>query len=103
MAFKGSLEEAQLRKVDTLISTCRVEKGHTLLDIGFGWGGIAIRAAETIGCKVVGITLSKEQKALAEEKVREKGLEHLIHFELVDYRVFARRYVLFSQFYLFVL
>jgi len=93
MAFNGSLEEAQLRKVDTLISTCRVEKGHTLLDIGFGWGGIAIRAAETIGCKVVGITLSKEQKALAEEKVREKGLEHLIHFELVDYRVFARRYV----------
>lgn len=91
MAFKGSLEDAQLRKVDTLIRTCRVERKHTLLDIGFGWGGIAIRAAETIGCKVVGITLSKEQKALAEEKVRAKGLEHLIHFELVDYRVFARR------------
>ncbi len=41
---------------------------------------------------MVGITLSKEQKALAEEKVKEKGLGHLIHFELIDYRVFARRH-----------
>jgi len=37
-------------------------------------------------CRVVGITLSKEQKALAEEKVKAKGLEHLIEFELIDYR-----------------
>ncbi len=41
-------------------------------------------------CKVVGITLSKEQKALAEEKVQAKGLGHLIHFELVDYRCVCR-------------
>jgi hypothetical protein len=39
-----------------------------------------------VRCRVVGITLSKEQKALAEEKVRAKNLEHLIHFELIDYR-----------------
>ena len=39
----------QINQVDTLIRTCRVEAHHTLLDIGFGWGGIALRAAETIG------------------------------------------------------
>lgn len=47
--FKGSLEEAQVRKVDTLIRTARIQRQHKLLDIGFGWGGVAIRAAETIG------------------------------------------------------
>ena len=64
--------------------------GSLLLDIGFGWGGVAIRAAETIGCRVHGVTLSKEQKAYAEAKVRERNLEHLITFELMDYRTFAK-------------
>ncbi|CAM9345742.1 unnamed protein product [Discosporangium mesarthrocarpum] len=91
LSMEGSLEEAQQRKADTLIHKARVQKHHLLLDIGFGWGGISIRAAETVGCKVHGITLSKEQKALAEQKVRERGLEHLVTFELVDYRVFARK------------
>lgn len=68
-----------------------------MLDIGFGWGGICIRAAEKYGCHVTGITLSTEQKALAEERVREKGLEHLVHFELVDYRVFAKSGAKFNR------
>jgi cyclopropane-fatty-acyl-phospholipid synthase len=90
LTFSGTLEEAQLRKVDTLIARAKIDRDHHLLDIGFGWGGIAIRAAEVTGCRVTGITLSKEQKALAEHKVREQGLEHLVHFELIDYRRFAR-------------
>ncbi|CAN0440695.1 unnamed protein product, partial [Hapterophycus canaliculatus] len=49
------------------------------------------RAAETIGCRVHGITLSKEQMALAEEKVAARGLQDLITFELVDYRDFAKQ------------
>jgi cyclopropane-fatty-acyl-phospholipid synthase len=92
LVFKDSLEEAQVRKVDALLSRLEpLGPEETLLDIGFGWGGICIRAAEKYGCRVHGITLSTEQKALAEEKVRAKGLEHLVTFELVDYRVFARQ------------
>ena len=92
VAFSGSLESAQTRKIDYLLSRLEpLDSSHTLLDIGFGWGGICIRAAEKYGCRVTGITLSVEQKALAEARVREKGLQHLMTFELVDYRVFAER------------
>ena len=98
LIFTDTLEEAQVRKVDALLSRLEpLGPEHTLLDIGFGWGGICIRAAEKYGCKVHGITLSTEQKALAEEKVRAKGLEHLITFELVDYRVFARKGTQFDR------
>jgi cyclopropane-fatty-acyl-phospholipid synthase len=86
----GTLEEAQLRKIDELLRHLEpLDSSHTLLDIGFGWGGICLRAAEKYGCRVTGITLSTEQKALAEERVLARGLGHLIEFELVDYRVFT--------------
>jgi len=91
LIFKDSLESAEIRKLDVLISKCRVEKHHLLLDIGFGWGGLAIRAAETIGCRVHGITLSVEQKKYAEQKVRDKNLDHLISFEVIDYRLLAKK------------
>jgi len=87
VTFEDSLESAQSRKIDFLLSRLEpLNSSHTLLDIGFGWGGICIRAAEKYGCRVTGITLSIEQKAFAEERVKEKGLQHLITFELVDYR-----------------
>lgn len=93
LKFCGSLESAQVRKIDALLQRLEpISPNHTLLDIGFGWGGICIRAAEKYGCRVTGITLSVEQKALAEAAVKQKGLGHLITFELVDYRVFAERY-----------
>jgi cyclopropane-fatty-acyl-phospholipid synthase len=91
LLFRGTLEEAQWRKLDTLLSRAQVQPGSTLLDIGFGWGGLSIHAAKKYGCKVVGITLSVEQKALAEQRVREHGVESLVSFEVVDYRTFARR------------
>ncbi|CAM9148653.1 unnamed protein product [Chrysoparadoxa australica] len=90
LVYKGSLDEAQVRKINTLLQKARVEKHHRLLDIGFGWGGISIHAAKTIGCKVHGITLSKEQLALAQQRVKHEGLEHLVTFELIDYRDFAQ-------------
>ncbi|CAN0020776.1 unnamed protein product [Ectocarpus sp. 4 AP-2014] len=92
LVLSGSLEKAQERKADALIARARLSKHHRLLDIGFGWGGISIRAAETVGCRVHGITLSKEQMALAEEKVLARGLQDLITFELVDYRDFAKQH-----------
>ncbi len=59
--------------------------------LGFGWGGLSLHAAKKYRCRVTGITLSVEQKSLAEERVREEGLEDLITFEVIDYRTFARR------------
>ena len=91
LIFRGSLEEAQARKLDNLLERAQVKPGQTILDIGFGWGGLCIRAAKRFGCKVTGITLSVEQLALAETRVKAEGLDHLITFEVVDYRTFARR------------
>jgi cyclopropane-fatty-acyl-phospholipid synthase len=91
LMFRGSLEQAQWRKLDTLLDRAQVQPGQRLLDIGFGWGGLSLHAAKKYGCQVQGITLSVEQKALAEERVRQAGLGHLITFEVIDYRTFARR------------
>eukprot|EP00591_Stephanopyxis_turris_P001384 CAMPEP_0195508044 /NCGR_PEP_ID=MMETSP0794_2-20130614/1350_1 /TAXON_ID=515487 /ORGANISM="Stephanopyxis turris, Strain CCMP 815" /LENGTH=1053 /DNA_ID=CAMNT_0040634899 /DNA_START=48 /DNA_END=3209 /DNA_ORIENTATION=+ len=91
MVFRGSLEEAQWRKLDTLLDRAQIQPGQQMLDIGFGWGGLSLHAARKYGCKVTGITLSVEQKALAEERVAKEGLGHLITFEVVDYRTFARK------------
>jgi cyclopropane-fatty-acyl-phospholipid synthase len=66
-----------------------VQRTDRVLDLGFGWGGLSIRLAETVGCRVHGITLSREQHDLALERVRARGLAHLITFEIVDYRDFA--------------
>jgi len=85
-----SLQQAQMNKLDLLISKLRVTAEHTVLEIGFGWGSLSMRLAKTVGCKVVGITLSKEQKALAEERVAAAGLSHLIEYHYIDYRVFHR-------------
>jgi len=91
LVFRGTLEEAQWRKLDTLLDRAQVQPGQMILDIGFGWGGLSLHAAKKYGCTVVGITLSVEQRDLALERVKEQGLEDLITFEVIDYRTFARR------------
>jgi precorrin-6B methylase 2 len=91
LVFRGSLEEAQWRKLDTLLDRAQVQPEYRFLDIGFGWGGLSLHAVKKYGCQVHGITLSVEQKALAEERVKIAGLGDLITFEVIDYRVFARR------------
>lgn len=89
LVFGGSLADAQTRKLDHLIARANVQPTDRVLDLGFGWGGLSIRLAESVGCRVHGITLSKEQLALATERVAARGLSHLVTFELVDYRDFA--------------
>jgi cyclopropane-fatty-acyl-phospholipid synthase len=91
LVFKGSLVDAQTRKLDHLIARANVQKGDRVLDLGAGWQGLSIRLAETVGCKVVGITLSKEQYDLANERVKARGLEHLVSYEIIDYREFAAK------------
>ncbi|CAN6180117.1 unnamed protein product [Urochloa humidicola] len=81
-----SLEVAQLRKINSLINKAKVESGHHVLDIGSGWGTLAIELVKKTGCKYTGITLSEEQLKYSKRKVKEAGLEDRITFLLCDYR-----------------
>lgn len=81
-----SLEDAQLKKIDHILTKIRVQPGDTLLDIGCGWGALVIRAAQKFGAKCVGITLSENQYQLAKERVKKAGLEHRVEIRLQDYR-----------------
>ncbi|KAF8107371.1 hypothetical protein N665_0122s0016 [Sinapis alba] len=80
------LRTAQMRKIYLLIDKARIEKDHEVLEIGCGWGTLAIEVVKRTGCKYTGITLSIEQLKYAEEKVKEAGLEDRIKFKLCDYR-----------------
>ncbi|KAL2921236.1 Tuberculostearic acid methyltransferase UfaA1 [Bienertia sinuspersici] len=69
------LKTAQLRKLHLLIDKARVEEQHKVLDIGCGWGSMAIEIVKKTGCHYTGITLAEEQLKYAEEKVKEAGLQ----------------------------
>lgn len=79
------LAEAQRRKIGGVLDFANVHEGSRVLEIGTGWGELAIRAASR-GARVHSITLSKEQKELAEQRVREASLSELVRIELCDYR-----------------
>jgi cyclopropane-fatty-acyl-phospholipid synthase len=81
-----SLEEAQRAKKQHIISKLHLEPGHRVLDIGCGWGGLALSLAKAEHVFVLGITLSQEQLAVARKRAKEAGLEHRVTFELMDYR-----------------
>jgi cyclopropane-fatty-acyl-phospholipid synthase len=88
----ATLEDAQLAKYRRLAEKARIDADCHVLEIGCGWGGFAIFAARTYGCRVTGITLSEEQAALARERVAEAGLEDLVEIRIVDYREVEGRY-----------
>ncbi|KAH9764188.1 Amino oxidase domain-containing protein [Citrus sinensis] len=80
------LDVAQMRKVSLLIEKARVNKGLDVLEIGCGWGTLAIEIVKQTGCKYTGITLSEEQLKYTETKVKEAGLQDHIRLYLCDYR-----------------
>ncbi|XP_057733269.1 uncharacterized protein LOC130948526 isoform X3 [Arachis stenosperma] len=80
------LKDAQMRKISLLIEKARIGRKHEILEIGCGWGSLAIEVVKRTGCKYTGITLSKEQLKLAKERVRDAGLQDHIKFLLCDYR-----------------
>ncbi|EIW82157.1 cyclopropane-fatty-acyl-phospholipid synthase [Coniophora puteana RWD-64-598 SS2] len=82
----GDLEAAQLRKIRHVLTKARVKPGDRILEFGSGWGGLAIEAVRSFGCEVDTLTLSKEQKALAEERIKAAGYENSIRVHLMDYR-----------------
>ncbi|OHX11219.1 SAM-dependent methyltransferase [Chromobacterium sphagni] len=81
-----SLEEAQLKKIDHILTKLKLAPGQSLLDIGCGWGGLVMRAAQRFGVRCLGITLSRNQYEAATRKVRAAGLQDRIEIRLQDYR-----------------
>ena len=81
----GALELAQLYKIHTLLDRLDLNPGDRLLEIGCGWGTLAIEAARR-GVSVVGLTLSEQQKSWADAKIAEAGLADRIEIRLQDYR-----------------
>jgi cyclopropane-fatty-acyl-phospholipid synthase len=80
-----ALEQAQVHKIHTLLDRLDLTTGQRLLEIGCGWGTLAIEAAKR-GIFVVGLTLSTEQKAWAERKIADAGLSDRVEIRLQDYR-----------------
>lgn len=80
------IETAQLLKKRHIAAKLNIKPGMTVLDIGSGWGGMGIYLAQNFDCKVIGVTLSKEQFSLSNRRVKELGLEDRVKFELRDYR-----------------
>ncbi|MGI8657339.1 MAG: class I SAM-dependent methyltransferase [Candidatus Limnocylindria bacterium] len=81
-----SLADAQCTKYTRIADGAGLTKGMHVLEVGSGWGGFAIHAAGTIGCRVTSITISQRQHDLARARVKEAGLEHLVDIQLRDYR-----------------
>ncbi len=80
------LDTAQERKLDYICRKLRLQQGERLLDIGCGWGGLVIYAAQHYGVEAYGITLSQPQAELAQERIRQAGLTDRCRVEARDYR-----------------
>jgi cyclopropane-fatty-acyl-phospholipid synthase len=87
-----SLDAAQEQKMDHIFRKLRLKPGARLLDIGCGWGALVMRAAEKYGVKAVGITLSQNQCDLANERIRERGLQDRCEVRIEDYRDVSGRF-----------
>jgi cyclopropane-fatty-acyl-phospholipid synthase len=82
----SSLDDAQLAKLERICERLELGSDDHLLEIGTGWGGLAVHAATTRGCRVTTTTISRVQHAYAVERVREAGLEQRVEVLLRDYR-----------------
>ncbi|MFF8608760.1 class I SAM-dependent methyltransferase [Streptomyces sp. NPDC015346] len=82
----GTLEDAQRDKLDLIARKLNLKEGDRLLDVGCGWGSMAIHAAREYGARVVGITLSREQAVFARKRIAEEGLTDRIEIRVQDYR-----------------
>ncbi|GBQ30559.1 class I SAM-dependent methyltransferase [Gluconacetobacter azotocaptans] len=88
-----TLDEAQEAKKRHIAAKLRLDRPDLeVLDIGCGWGGMALTLARDYGARVTGITLSEEQLGVARRRAAEEGLSDRVRFELVDYRAVTRRY-----------
>jgi len=79
-------EDAQRRKLQSIIDKAHIESTDHVLEVGCGWGGFAMEAVKQTGCRVTGITVSEEQYQLAQERVLQAGLQDKITILFKDYR-----------------
>ncbi len=83
---RDSLETAQIRKLDHIAAKLHLAPGQKVLDIGSGWGGLALSLARRADVEVIGVTLSAKQQHYAEARALREGLSDKVHFALRDYR-----------------
>lgn len=87
-----TLEAAQRAKCRLIAAKLGLKPGQKVLDIGSGWGGLAIYLAQMEDVEVLGVTLSKEQHALAQERAQKAGVADRVRFELRDYRELDQKF-----------
>ena len=81
-----TLEIAQNNKIEHIIKKLNIKPNQKILDIGCGWGSLAIDIAKSINCEVTGITLSQNQFNYCIKQAKEHNLENQVNFKLIDYR-----------------
>lgn len=84
--------DAQANKYHLICDKLELRPGDHVLEIGCGWGGFALHAATTTGCRVTGVTISREQLNLARQRVADAGLDHLVDIQFCDYRDITNTY-----------
>ena len=87
-----SLEEAQNNKIQHIIKKLNIQSNQKVLDIGCGWGSLAIDIAKSAKCEVTGITLSENQFNYCNQKIKEMNLENQVKFKLMDYRELEEKF-----------
>jgi cyclopropane-fatty-acyl-phospholipid synthase len=87
-----TLEDAQNNKIQHIIKKLNIQPNQKILDIGCGWGSLAIDIAKSADCEVTGITLSENQLAYCLKKVKELNLENQVTFKLMDYRELEEKF-----------
>lgn len=86
-----------MRKLRRFIDGAKIKSSDHVLEIGTGWGSFAIETVKRTRCRVTSLTLSKEQKTLADERIREAGLGDRIDIKLMDYRALPAPKVPFDK------
>ena len=81
-----TLEDAQNNKIQHIIKKLNIQPNQKILDIGCGWGSLAIDIAKSINCEVTGITLSENQFVYCVKKAKQLNMENQVRFKLIDYR-----------------
>ena len=89
---ESTLHQAQLRKLEVVCEKLDLAAGDRVIEIGSGWGGFAVYAAQTRGCHVTTTTISRAQYELATQRVRDAGLQDLVDVRMDDYRALRGTY-----------
>ena len=87
-----TLEQAQNNKINHIIKKLNLKPNQKVLDIGSGWGSLAIEIAKKSKCEVTGITLSENQLKYSNERARKENLENQVNFKLLDYRFLKEKF-----------